>query len=151
MRSMDTAAELNHLLGPLRRAVLRSVRSAEDLPDLPEAQIELLRVLASASNGDGISPRAAATRLKVAPSTVSNLVRAMTASGLVERHPVPGNNRTVLLAPSPRALDLLSRYDHAGAATLTAALDRLPAPDRDRLHATLPVLARLVAELEHHP
>jgi hypothetical protein len=56
----------------------------------------------------------------------------MTASGLVERHAVPGNHRTVLLAPSPRALDLLSRYDHAGA-------------------ATLPVPARLVAELEHHP
>lgn len=50
----DTAAaELSRLLGPLRRAVLRTTRSAEDLPDLPEAQIELLRVLT-----DGRWPRA---------------------------------------------------------------------------------------------
>src|ERR1044072_3048564 len=40
---MDTATDLGRLIGPLRRAVLLRTRRAEDLPDLPEAQIELLR------------------------------------------------------------------------------------------------------------
>src|SRR4051812_45746818 len=35
-------AQLSALLGPLRRAVLRRTRATEGLPDLPEAQIELL-------------------------------------------------------------------------------------------------------------
>ncbi|MCZ9343501.1 hypothetical protein NGM37_37680, partial [Streptomyces sp. TRM76130] len=62
------ASGLGGLLGPLRRAVLRSTRNAEGLPDLPEAQIELLRALATAP--DGLSPGAAAARLRIAPSTV---------------------------------------------------------------------------------
>ncbi|MFF5668481.1 MarR family transcriptional regulator, partial [Streptomyces griseofuscus] len=75
------AAGLGGLLGPLRRAVLRATRNAEGLPDLPEAQIELLRALSSSP--EGLSPGAAATRVRVAPSTVSNLVRAMSAARLV--------------------------------------------------------------------
>src|ERR1044072_2972035 len=80
MRSMDTATEFGRLLGPLRRAVLRT-RHTAGLPELPEAQSELLRVLAE---GDA-TPREVAPRLRVAPSTVSNLVRTMSAAGLVER------------------------------------------------------------------
>ncbi|MGW7521149.1 MarR family transcriptional regulator, partial [Streptomyces sp. NPDC054796] len=77
------AAGLGGLLGPLRRAVLRATRNSEGLPDLPEAQIELLRTLSTAP--EGLSPGAVAARLRVARSTVSNLVRVMSAAGLVER------------------------------------------------------------------
>lgn len=80
-------AQLSALLGPLRRAVLRRTRAAEDLPDLPEAQIELLRLLVATG---GVAPSRAAAELNVAQSTISTLLRTMTADDLVERLPTPG-------------------------------------------------------------
>ncbi|MEU4254350.1 MarR family winged helix-turn-helix transcriptional regulator [Amycolatopsis sp. NPDC026612] len=142
---MDTAAVLSRLLGPLRRAVLRSVRTAAGLPDLPEAQIELLRVLVA----DGpLSPREVAARLHVAPSTVSNLVKAVAVAGLVDRSPDPGNLRTVRLDATPTASDLLNRYDHTSRAALSRVIDELSEQDRATLEAALPVLAKLTTSLD---
>ncbi|MEV5943258.1 MarR family transcriptional regulator [Streptomyces sp. NPDC051994] len=141
---MDTATEFGQLLGPLRRAVLRTRRS-DDLPDLPEAQIELLRALC----GTGpLTPREASARLRVAPSTVSNLVRTMTASGLIERTPSSTDLRTVHLAASPRAVDLLDRYDRVSTRALQGALDQLTAQSREAIDRALPALAELLATLE---
>ncbi|AEW94178.1 MULTISPECIES: MarR family winged helix-turn-helix transcriptional regulator [Streptomycetaceae] len=141
---MDTATEFGRLLGPLRRAVLRT-RRAEGLPDLPEAQIELLRALAETGTA---TPRQVAARLRVAPSTVSNLVRTMTAAGLVERTPSAADLRTVHLAASPRALDMLDRYDRTSTAALRRALDGLAPAKREALERALPVLAELLTTLE---
>ncbi|MGR3933367.1 MarR family winged helix-turn-helix transcriptional regulator [Streptomyces sp. BRA346] len=140
---MDTATEFGRLLGPLRRAVLRT-RHTADLPDLPEAQIELLRVLAE---GDA-APREVAERLRVAPSTVSNLVRTMTAAGLVERTPSTVDLRTVRLAASPRALEMLDAYDRTSTAALRRALDGLDPSRREALERALPALDDLLAALE---
>ncbi|MGI5352668.1 MarR family winged helix-turn-helix transcriptional regulator [Streptomyces sp. CA-250714] len=141
---MDTATRLGRLIGPLRRAVLRT-RRIEGLPDLPEAQIELLRTLAE----DGpCSPREVAGRLRIAPSTVSNLVRAMTASGLVERTPSATDLRTVRLAASPKALDMLSRYDRVSTRALRRALDELAPESREALERALPVFTELLTVLE---
>ncbi|MCC9311087.1 MarR family transcriptional regulator [Kitasatospora sp. RB6PN24] len=142
---MDTASELSRLLGPLRRAVMRASRSAAGLPDLPEAQIELLRALAAEGP---LSPRTVAQRLRIAPSTVSNLVKTMVAAGLVSRDPDPGDLRAVVLTPSAAALDLLDRYDRTSSAALAHAIDQLPAGERDTLAASLPILAELVTALE---
>ncbi|MFI6930140.1 MarR family winged helix-turn-helix transcriptional regulator [Streptomyces sp. NPDC050287] len=143
--AQDVALELGRLLGPLRRAVLRATRTTEGLPDLPEAQIELLRVLTA----DGpLAPREVAARLRIAPSTVSNLVKALVAAGLVERTADPDDARAVVLAPSARALDLLARYDRASASALARAVADLPPADRATLAAALPVLDGLVPALE---
>ncbi|KUO05680.1 MarR family winged helix-turn-helix transcriptional regulator [Streptomyces caeruleatus] len=141
---MDTATEFGRLLGPLRRAVLRT-RRAEGLPDLPEAQIELLRALTETGTA---TPRQVAVRLRVAPSTVSNLVRTMTAAGLVVRTPSATDLRTVHLAPSPEALDMLDRYDRTSTAALRRALDDLAPQSREALERALPVLAELLTALE---
>lgn len=140
------AAGLGHLLGPLRRAVLRTTRRKEALPDLPEAQIELLRVLSTAEAG--LAPRDVAAQLKVAPSTVSNLVRAMAQSGLVRRVPQPDDLRAVVLTASPEALVLLERYDKASTSALAQVVAQLSSTDRAALSAALPILERLVVELE---
>ncbi|MFD7921210.1 MarR family winged helix-turn-helix transcriptional regulator [Streptomyces sp. NPDC059740] len=142
----QVAAGLSGLLGPLRRAVLRATRNAEGLPDLPEAQIELLRTLSSSP--EGLSPGAAAARLRVAPSTVSNLVRTMSAARLVERVRPEHDQRTVVLTASSEALHLLDRYDRASAAALTRVVEDLPDTDRLALNQALPALERLVAALE---
>lgn len=141
---MDTAAALSHLLGPLRRAVLRSTRAAEDLPDLPEAHIELLRVLAAEGP---LGTGAVAARLRVSPSTVSNLVRTMSAAGLVQRQSSATDARAVGLTATPTALELLERYDRASHRMLDEALRQLPSDDRAAVAKAVPALQRLVATL----
>ncbi|MDI2027778.1 MarR family transcriptional regulator [Saccharopolyspora sp. TS4A08] len=145
---LDTAAlEFTRLLGPLRRAVLRASRQAADLPDLPEAQIELLRLLVA----DGpLSPREAATALQVAPSTISNLVKTMRTAGLVARDSDPEDARTARLSATDTALDLLDRYDRASASALRRSLAQLPAAERARLDAALPALRALTAAVNSH-
>ncbi|MGW8377495.1 MarR family transcriptional regulator [Streptomyces sp. ODS28] len=141
---MDTAADLSRLLGPLRRAVLRSTRAAENLPDLPEAHIELLRVLVA---WGPLGTRSVAARLRVSPSTVSNLVRSATADGLVRRQASETDLRAVELTATDRARELLDRYDAASRDAIEQALARLPRKDRDTLAEALPALERLTTEL----
>src|ERR1700738_936139 len=78
--TQSTSAELSRVLGPLRRAVLRATRAAEDLPDLPDAHIEILRAVA---DRPAITPRAIADQLGLARPTVSNQLHAMKRDGLV--------------------------------------------------------------------
>ncbi|WP_031467239.1 MarR family winged helix-turn-helix transcriptional regulator [Sciscionella sediminilitoris] len=142
---MDTAAELSRTLGPLRRAVLRATRTAANLPDLPEAQIELLRTLIAEGP---LNPRTVAARLRIAPSTVSNLVKTMSATGLIERETAPNDLRTVHLTASAKARDLLDRYDRTSTATLAHSIGLLSANERNTLEAALPILGRLTEQLE---
>lgn len=137
-----TARRLGPLLGPLRRTVLRRSRDLAALPDLPEAQVELLRVLADQGPQ---SPSGLADRLHLARPTVSNLLRTMTGTGLVDR--APGAGRGVAVSATDHARDLLHRYDAASARTLEVALARLDADDRAALTAALPALDRLLAAL----
>ncbi|MFC3438360.1 MarR family winged helix-turn-helix transcriptional regulator [Nocardia seriolae] len=133
--------QLAVLLGPLRRVVLRRTRAAADLPELPEAQIELLRLLVATG---GIAPREAAELLRVAPSTVSNLVRALTQADLVERRPSDTDGRAVLLTASAEARARLDRYDRASAIVLSDAVAQLAPADRRALERALPALSRLL-------
>jgi DNA-binding MarR family transcriptional regulator len=142
---MDAAAELGRLLGPLRRAVLRRTRALAELPDLPEAQIELLRLL---EREPGMGVNEVAARLRIAPSTVSNLLRVATSDGLIERRSSPSDLRAVQLYPSAQALKLLRRYDKVSHALLGDAIARLSAEDRKLLELATPVLGRLVEELD---
>lgn len=141
---MDTASEFGRLIGPLRRAVLRT-RLAEDLPDLPEAQIELLRALEIVGTA---TPSELAAQLQVAPSTISNLVRTMTAAGLVRRTPSTTDLRTVQLGLSPKSRDMLHRYDRTSTAALRRAIDRLTTKERAALERGMPALRALLTALE---
>lgn len=145
---MNNAADLGPLLGPLRRAVLRATRRAEDLPDLPEAQIVLLRVLRE--HGPE-RPGAVAAQLRISPSTVSNLVRSMTAQGLVERDASPSDLRGTRLSSTDAAQVLLARYDRASRAMLEKAIASLPEESQGRLAAVIPDLRELLRVLEDGP
>ncbi|GAA1836097.1 hypothetical protein GCM10009772_11930 [Pseudonocardia alni subsp. carboxydivorans] len=139
-----TAALIGRELGPLRRTLLRRTRIAADLPDLSEAQIELLRTLAAEGP---LAPSELAAALRLARSTVSNLLRTLTAAGFVERR-AGANQRTVVVTVSARAAGALERYDAAAEALLGAALDRLAPAERAALAAAAPVLARLTGALD---
>ncbi|OYO02620.1 MarR family winged helix-turn-helix transcriptional regulator [Enemella evansiae] len=140
----STAEQLTQLLGPLRRALLRSTQGIEGLPNLPDAQIELLRALAATGE---ITPGDLAAQVGLARSTVSNLLRVMGADGLVERRLNTSDGRSTVLVASPRALELLERYDQASSALLDEVFTGLTDEERRRLADALPVLNRLQEEL----
>lgn len=140
----STAAALSRRLGPLRRSVLRATRAAADLPHLPDAHIELLRVIAEEP---GLSPRSIADRVKLARPTVSNLLQTMRRAGLVALVRRDDDARRVEVTATAHALDLLARYDAASERILSTALDALTPAERRAVSAAVPALDRLEANL----
>ncbi|PVE65340.1 MarR family winged helix-turn-helix transcriptional regulator [Microbacterium testaceum] len=134
-----TAGSLAHQLGPLRRAVLRASRSAADLPDIPDAQIELMRALAAADN----TPSDLADSLGLARSTVSNLISQLEREQLVERHLVAGDGRRTRVALTPLAQARLRTFDESATRVLAEALRGLDPGDVAAITAALPALDRL--------
>ncbi|MGX5696021.1 MarR family winged helix-turn-helix transcriptional regulator [Agromyces soli] len=133
-------ARLNSIVSPLRRGLLKAARAAEHLPELPEAQIEVLRALPA----DAVrSPGELAAELGLSRPTVSNLLRDMEHDGLVTREASAADRRRVEVRASTRALGLLARFDRASAAILVATLAELDDADREALAAALPALERL--------
>jgi len=146
----DPAARLSSLISPLRRALLRAARSAEHLPDIPDAQIEVLRALppgVTRSSGE------LAGELGLGRSTVSNLLRSMEAAGLISRWNPRDDRRRVEVEASDRAIDLLSRFDRASTAITTAALERMSDADRAAIARAVDALEHLrdvVQDVSHH-
>lgn len=133
-------ARLAAVISPLRRTLLAAARRAENLPEIPDAQIEIIRAL---PRGTATTPGELAERLDLSRPTVSNLLRAMDSAGLVTRSPRADDRRQVEVAVSARALDLFERFDRAGTALVADAASTLPDADRRALAAALPALERL--------
>jgi DNA-binding MarR family transcriptional regulator len=137
---LSNAAALSRTLGPLRRAVLRATRLAEDLPDLPETHIEVLRTVADTP---GLGPPAIADQLRLARPTVSNLMKTMQRAHLIELTRDGDDARRVHVTATATALELLHRYDAASEAILTAAMNQLDPDERAVVAAAVPALAKL--------
>lgn len=133
-------ARLSGLISPLRRGLLRAARTAEQLPDLPDAQVEVLRSLPA---GTVRSPAEIAGELTLSRTTVSNLLGTMETAGLITRETDPHDRRRVAVRASARATGLLGRFDQASATLLAEAIAALPDDDRVALAAALPALERL--------
>jgi len=141
---LSNAAALSRTLGPLRRAVLRATRLAEDLPDLPETHIEVLRTVADTP---GLGPPAIAEQLRLARPTVSNLMKTMQRAHLIELTRDVDDARRVHVTATANALELLRRYDAASEAILTAAMNELDPDERAAAAAAVPALAKLCSIL----
>jgi DNA-binding MarR family transcriptional regulator len=137
----SSAREFAQLLGPLRRAVLRATRQAAGLPDLSEPQIEVLRLL---ENGP-MAPTQLARALQMAPSTLSNLLKAMTDAGLIKRARQNDDQRRVNVAISRRARGLLNTYDTTSLNSIERFLEQLSDDERSAFDAAVPVLQRMCA------
>jgi DNA-binding MarR family transcriptional regulator len=147
MTTLD-AARLAAVISPLRRTLLSAARDAEHLPEIPDAQIEIIRAL---PRDTVTTPGELAERLGLSRPTVSNLLTQMEAAGLVERRPRPENRRQVEVLATARALDLFDRFDLASGEIVAAAAATLTAADRAALAAALPVLERLRDALTSRP
>jgi len=134
------AARLAAVISPLRRALLAAARAQEDLPDIPDAQIEIIRAL---PRGVVAAPGELAETLGLGRSTISNLLAAMERSGLIARRPRSDDRRGVEVVASAAALGYFDRFDRASEAIVTDAAASLSADDLAALAAAVPALEKL--------
>lgn len=134
------AGRLAAVISPLRRALLAAAREREALPEISDAQIDVLRAL---PRGSSASPSGLAEQLGLGRSTISNLLASMERAGLVTRRPRGADRRQVDVAASPKALDYFDRFDGASAAIAAEAAASLSRDDVTALEVALPALERL--------
>lgn len=132
-------------LGALRRLLRRRVRAVMDVPALPGGQVELLRLVESEP---GIRVGDAARALRLAPNTVSTLVRELRRSGLLDTSQDAADGRVVCLSLTEAARARLGRWRDERSQVLTAALAELAESDRRALEAGQAGLRALIARLE---
>lgn len=142
---LDLADGLFAVLPRLRMVVLRNTRRHFPHPPLPEAQANLLRTVAQQP---GMTVREAAEQLQLAQNTVSTLVAALGAEGLLERRACPKDRRSARLHPTEVALSRLAEFDGHRRRVVAAAMARMPEAELDTLQKALPALRLLLTELD---
>jgi DNA-binding MarR family transcriptional regulator len=141
----ELASGLVSVIGPLRRLLRRRVQDDWPVEPLPAAQLDLVRLV---GQQPGIGVADAAARLRLAPNTVSTLVRQLVEADLVRRERDPQDGRSARLSLTPAAEARLAAWRARRAAAARRAIERLGDDDRARLEAAIPALERLIEELD---
>jgi DNA-binding MarR family transcriptional regulator len=141
----DDAGRLARVLGRLRRSLNREVRAGSADGPLPEAQLEILRLV---KHRPGLRIHDAAAELRLAPNTVSTLVHRLTEEGLLELQPDAADRRVTRLRLSLAAEARMRQWRDRRAEILSARLRGLDAADREAVSKVLPVLDAIAASLE---
>jgi DNA-binding MarR family transcriptional regulator len=149
MRSADPAGpELADLVSQLRRAMRRAARAhqATESPSatLSVAQLEFLSCL---SENPGARPGQLGRLLRIAPSSVTTLVNALRAAGLITRVSGP-DRRTAELRLTGAGAAAVERWHATNEAIVSAALGSLAAGSREALRRALPALRELTAAID---
>jgi DNA-binding MarR family transcriptional regulator len=135
----------------LRRALRRGARVADPANPLAVAQLELLSALAE---HPGARPGQLARLLNMRPNTVTTIVNALAARGMVSRASADGDRRAVELTVTDAGQQAVHTWQATNAAVLHLALSTLTAPQRRALAAAVPALdalARAVDRLADAP
>ena len=143
-QSAEVVGELMSITAALRRLSRRRTAEAVAVPPLPEAQRELLFVVA---NQPGIGIGIAAQALDLAGNSVSTLVNALVDQGLLHREPDPADRRAARLTLTTKAQERMAAWRAARAALIGQALDRAASEDRAAIAAALPALRRLLDQV----
>jgi DNA-binding MarR family transcriptional regulator len=141
--ALDTRLLTEAVTG-LRRALRASIRTDYPWETLPIAQVEVMQSLAESE------PAAAgelATRLRLAPNTVSGLISRLMAAGLVDRGTDSGDRRKAVVQLTGAGRERLAAWQAAHENRIGAALDALAPEDRAALGAALPAMGALVRHL----
>jgi DNA-binding MarR family transcriptional regulator len=133
--------DLAEVIARLRRAMRRAGRARGPARTLPVAQLEMLACI---DENPGARPGLIARVLNLAPSSVATLVTTLDAAGLVVREADPADRRAVTLRLTAAGQAAVSTWRAGNAEVVRAALDGLPAGQRDAIVAALPALHGLV-------
>jgi len=138
------AQELAQAVGRLRRAIRQRTRQEWGASPLPEAQLEVVRLVRARP---GLRPREVAEALGVLPNTVSTLLTALEGMGLLERRRDGADARGVRLHLTAAAHERIASWQDRRQAVVAEALDALDARDRAAIAGALPALGRLAHAL----
>ncbi len=137
--------ELALVLSRLHRALRRRVREALTGPALPQAQVEILRLLL---REPGLRAREVAVSLGLASNTVSTLLHQLARRGYVERAVDSRDRRSARITLTAAAVARMNSWSDMRSSVLATALDSLETAEREHIVACLPVLERLACSLE---
>jgi len=137
-RGPDTTLELAELLSHTARR-LRRGSSVQLAPlGLTYAQARVLRLVAA--EGRPLRMADLAAQLDVVPRSVTTMVDALEATGLVARHADPGDRRSVLVSLSDHGRHLLDRLEAARRDSAEEVFGGLDPAQRHQLLELLGVL-----------
>jgi DNA-binding MarR family transcriptional regulator len=126
----------------LRRVLRRHLPVEGADATLTAAQSEVLH---DVTRHPGSRIREVAERLRVAPNTVSTIVKHLGELGLLDRRPDPTDGRAAALFVTTDRTARRERRSDQRALVLAGLLDQLAPADRATLEQAVPVLNALVA------
>ncbi|HVW88022.1 MAG TPA: MarR family winged helix-turn-helix transcriptional regulator [Gaiellaceae bacterium] len=142
---MATGDDLLDAMSALRRALRRDVERPAELARLTSAQLQLLRVVRLSP---GISVADAASELRVAPNTVSTLVRQLVEADVLVRRVDPHDRRVGRLDLKPGVRRKVEAWRRHRTEMVGRAVASLTPTERRRLEQALPVLVTVAEALE---
>lgn len=129
----------------LRRALRRGARVADPGNPLAVAQLELLGALAE---HPGARPGQLARQLHMRPNTVTTIVNALAARGMVSRVAAEDDRRAVKLTVTDAGRQAVLEWQTINAAVLNLALSTLSSSQRRTLAAAVPALDALARAID---
>jgi DNA-binding MarR family transcriptional regulator len=129
----------------LRRALRRGARVADPENKLAVAQLE---VLAALTENPGSRPGQLARQLHMRPNTVTTIVNALSAQGMLSRVSAAGDRRAIELTPTDAGWEAVLAWQATNAAVLHLALSTLSAQQRRALAAAVPALDALARAID---
>ncbi len=139
------AADLQAILGSIRRSWRRQAGRPAELSSLTGAQLDLVRVV---RRRPGLSITEAAEDLMVAPNTVSTLVSQLSEPGLLVRRVDESDRRVARLELSTGISRQADAWRDRRVVALGDAIGRLSAADQRRLADAVRVLTAVAEHLE---
>lgn len=131
------------LASTLRLAVMRLARRMRTERPVSDLSLTQLSALAVLERHGPLTPRELAAAERIRPPSMTRVVTALEAAGLVTRTDHPSDGRQVLLAASPAGVSLLREDRRRREAWLAQRLRELDADDREVLRRAAAVLDRL--------
>jgi DNA-binding MarR family transcriptional regulator len=133
------ASELISASAALRRATRLAGRPVE-FAELTGAQLDLLRLV---RRRPAVSVAEAAAELRLAPNTVSTLVRELTDARLIVRDADPADRRVARLRLAPNMQRKVDGFRDRRVMLLTQAIEELSAADQSVLEGATAILNKL--------
>lgn len=133
------------VIARLRRALRRGARVADPGNRLAVAQLE---VLSAVTEQPGVRPGQLARQLHMRPNTVTTIVNALSAQGMLARASAAGDRRAIELTATEAGRQAVLTWQATNAAVLHLALSTLPAPQRRALRAAAPALDALAQAID---
>lgn len=141
---MPTTLDVD-LVARLRLAVLRLGRRLRQQAESGVTPSQL-SALSSVSRDGPLSLGDLAAIEDIAPSTLTRIVAALEAEGLLQRLTDPTDRRVCLVAITRQGRTRLEQFRSRGASYLSSRLATLTAEERATLAAAVPVLEMLLAD-----